>query len=411
MTNFNQFFKQKMNRFITIFFASLLLIANIGLFVSSYVQYNREIERQTSSFVEMMEHLITIEDIETALIYLEHYDHTHGVNLIYYDRLGNILYQSDSISSNANVFDIYDTNEVLIGSISVDYQSSVLGRELTYGLIAFNLFSFILFIGGLVIMNRYLNHQYQTVKEDMNRIGEENQEFLFEDIGSINNRYIKALSAEKEVKNLQEHYVKVLAHDVKTPLTVMKAYLEGISNNRIEFNEEINQDLLNEIKNIEKIIPQLMISNIEDIAKTQNIAVPIRKHVEKLKETFKSKDIIIKDNIEDLEVLISTADVLRLVEHLMLNAFYYSEKKTMVQIDLLKKEKKLIIKDQGIGMTKETIDLISQGAYRSKDAIAYHQTGSGVGLQIVREIVKDIDGSLSIESVYGLGTTITIEFP
>ena len=410
MTNFNLFFRQKMNRFISIFFASLLLIANIGLFVSSSIQYNREIERQTTSFVEMMEHLITIEDTETALIYIEHYDHTHGVDLIYYDELGNVLYQSDSISTSPSIIDLYNDNEVLIGSISIDFQSSLLGQEFTFGLIAFNLFSFMLFIGGLLIMNRYLNHQYQTVKDDMNRIGDENQEFKFEDISSINRRYIKALSAEKEIKNLQEHYVKVLAHDVKTPLTVMKAYLEGILTKRIDFNEEINKDLLDEIKNIEKIIPQLMVSNIEDVAKNQNIAIPIRKHIERLQETFKSKDIAIKHQLEDLDVFISTADLLRIVEHLMFNAFYYSEKKIVIQIGLSNKEKKLWIKDQGIGMTKETIELINQGNYRSKEAILYHQTGSGVGLQIVKEIVKKINANLLIDSIYGQGTEISIYF-
>ena len=408
--NFNQFFRQKMNRFITIFFATLLLIANIGLFISSSIQYNREIERQKVSFVEMLEHLITIEDIETALIYLEHYDHTHGVNLIYYDELGNILYQSEDNSSNLNVINIYDTNENLIGSISIDYQSSVLGREFTYGLIAFNMFSLMLFVGGLIIMNRYLIHQYQTVKDDMNRIGLENQEFKFDDIRSINNRYTKALSAEKEVKNLQEHYVKVLAHDVKTPLTVMKAYLEGVLTQRIEFNQEINQDLLNEIENIEKIIPQLMVSSIEDITKKQNIAIPILKHIEKLKETFKSKEITITHHIEDLEVFISTADLLRIVEHLMFNAFYYSEKKTVIHIGLSREKKVLSIKDQGIGMTKETIDLIKEGNYRSKEAFLYHQKGSGIGLQIVKEIVKKIDALLIIESVYGKGSIVSIQF-
>ncbi|MFU8786033.1 MAG: sensor histidine kinase [Candidatus Izemoplasmataceae bacterium] len=382
----------------------------MGLLVSSYIQYNREIDRLTTSFVEMMEHLITIEDINTALVYVEHYDHTHGVNLIYYDKSGAILYQSDSISSNPEIIHLYDSSQELIGSMSIDYQSSVLGRELSYGFIAFNLFSLALFIVGLIVMNQYLNRQYLTFKEDMNHIGKEHQAFRFEDIDLINSKYLKALSAEKEIKSLQEHYVKVLAHDVKTPLTVMKAYLEGISTKRLEFSDEINRDLLSEIDNIEKIIPQLMISNIEDIVKTQNIAPPIRKHIEKLKETFKSKDIEITQNIEDLEVHISTADILRIVEHLMFNAFYYSDKNTSIHIQLSRTEKKLTITDHGIGMSQETIDLVQQGSYRSKDAMIYHQTGSGVGLQIVKEIVKKTNATLSIQSVFGTGTSVSVQF-
>ncbi|MDO9629290.1 MAG: HAMP domain-containing sensor histidine kinase [Acholeplasmataceae bacterium] len=410
MTNFNQLFKQKMTRFITIFFASLLLIANLGLFVSSSIQYNREIDRQTTSFIEMMEHLITIEDIETSIIYLEHYDHTHGVNLIYYDSFGNILYQSDIISKNPKIIDILDSNDVLLGSISIDYQSSVLGYEFAIGLIAFNLFSVVLFICGLIIMNKYLNQQYLSVKEDMNQIGQENIDFRFKDIESINIQYMKALSTEKEVKDLQAHYVKVLAHDVKTPLTVMKAYLEGVASKRISFNEEMNKDLLNEIVNIEKIIPQLMISNIEDIVKKQNIAIQIRSHILKLTDTFKSKEITIDSNIEDLEIEASIADIIRIVDHLMINAFYYSEKRTVIKIELSSKEKMLSVSDQGIGMSLDTLNRITKENYRSEEAKALHKTGSGIGLQIVKSIVEKMNASITIDSEQGVGTRVKIYF-
>ncbi|PKK98762.1 MAG: hypothetical protein CVV57_06125 [Tenericutes bacterium HGW-Tenericutes-2] len=410
MSNFNQLFKQKMTRFITVFFASLLLIANIGLYVSSSIQYNREISRQTTSFVEMMEHLITIEDIETSIIYLEHYDHTHGVDLVYYDSVGNILYQSEIIPRNPNLIDIYDTNDTLLATIGIDYQSSVIGYELSIGLIAFNLFSVILFIFGLLIMNKYLNLQYLSVKEDMIQIGKEDHNFRFKDIELINIQYLKALSTEKELKDLQAHYVKILAHDVKTPLTVMKAYLEGIASNRISFSKDINNDLLNEITNIEKIIPQLMISNIEDIVKKQNIATQVRNHISKLKETFKSKEISVDAYIEDLEIEVSITDILRIVDHLMINAFYYSEKKKVIKIELLSTKRTLTVTDQGIGMSIDTIDAIAKGNYRSNEAKILHQTGSGIGLQIVKSIVEKMGATLSIESQLGIGTKVTITF-
>ncbi|MDR4969220.1 MAG: hypothetical protein RG740_06345, partial [Acholeplasmataceae bacterium] len=228
MISFNTFFKQKMTRFFIIVFSSLLIIFNVGFFVFSIIQYNRQIERQEDSFIEMMGHLIVLESIDASITYVEHYDHTHGVSVIYYNTDNQVLYQSEQIPNHLNRLQIKDSSDNILGEVVLDYQKSVVGKELTVGLVSFNLFSLIIFLIGIIILYKYINSQYKFIVDDMNNIGKGNSVFKFSDIENIHDRYIEALESEKEIKNIQEHYVKVLAHDVKTPLTVIKAYLDGI---------------------------------------------------------------------------------------------------------------------------------------------------------------------------------------
>lgn len=410
MISFNTFFKQKMTRFFIIVFSSLLIIFNVGFFIFSIIQYNRQIERQEDSFIEMMGHLIVLESIDASITYVEHYDHTHGVSVIYYNTDNQVLYQSEKIPNHLNRLQIKDSSDNILGEVVLDYQKSVVGKELTVGLVSFNFFSLIIFLIGIIILYKYINSQYKFIVDDMNNIGKGNSVFKFSDIENIHDRYIEALESEKEIKNIQEHYVKVLAHDVKTPLTVIKAYLDGIQSKRVQFDSRINQDMLNEVKVIEKLIPQLMVTSLKQVSVEQDIAVPIRATLNKLEDVFNTKGIKVKQNIESIIIQISTIDIVRLLEHLVFNAFYYSDFGGEINVSLNKKTSQLIVEDFGIGMSEETLKHIYNGPYRDSKAKQYHQTGSGVGLQIVFNIVKKIGAMIKIDSEESKGTKVTITF-
>lgn len=409
MTNFNHFFKQNMTRFFALLFAGLMIIANIGLYVLLTIQYNREINRQTESLIEMIEHLILQEDMETSIIYLEHYDHTHGVSMIFSDEQDVIRYQSLKISDQSKTYFIM-YQDTYLGKIELDFQSARFGKELTLGLIIFNVFSFSLFVLSLSILYRYINKQYQKVNQDLIKVGSEEKEFVFKDISLINDRYLEALQAEKQTKELQAHYVNVLAHDIKTPLTVMKAYLEGVHLGRIEYSKTLALELLDEIKAIESLIPKLLIKDLKEIIKLQNVSLILKELLENIKEVMLSKKITLHASIEDVDLNISRNDFQRLAEHLIFNAFYYSNEKSHIWITLSNQDMLFSVKDEGIGMSYEDIQSIKKGSFRSQDAQKMHPKGSGIGLKIVDEIIKKYHFDLDISSQVNQGSTFTIKF-
>ncbi|PKL01331.1 MAG: hypothetical protein CVV56_01655 [Tenericutes bacterium HGW-Tenericutes-1] len=410
MMNFKDFFKQKMVRFFAILFAIMIIIGNLGFYIIAKVQFDREVNRQNSAFVAMVSHLLSMENTETTLVYLEHYDHTHGVRIAFWNEFNELLFESDDAPISVQSISLYDSDQQYLGKVTIDNQSSFFGQDISFGLIIYNGLTLILFFVGLWILKNHLDKQYSLLKHDMDSVGSEDNTFTFSDIESVNERYIKALNTEMELKAIQSHYVKVLAHDIKTPLTVMKAYIEGMQSKRLEYNQEIENVLLEEILEIEKLVPQFIATELNQLAIKQNITPIIKNHLEKLTSVFKTKSIELEYDLEDFELQIASADVVRLIEHLTFNAFYYSNSKTIIKVSINAKNKTISVQDQGIGMSQDTIDKLNVGPYRNEDSIKFHQKGSGIGLQIVKDIMHKYHGCIRIESTLGSGSTVTLEF-
>ncbi|QWC00506.1 HAMP domain-containing histidine kinase [Mycoplasmatota bacterium] len=410
MISFKTFFKQRTVKFFVILFASILLFSNIALYGVSNYQYTREYEREMNAYQEMMEHLITMEDESMAITYTEHYYHTQGIRIAYYNEDDQLLYETPVAPSLNEAFALYDEDGNIIGSVVYDDQSSILGKELSYGLLILNGLSIILFLVFLRLLYWYLNHSYQLLESDFEILGKKSQGFNFSDLEIISEKMIELIESEKRIRAYQKEYVKILAHDIKTPLTVIKAYLEGIQLNKLEFSEAINQDMVQEVEQIEKMIPKFMTQNPDFTSTKQNIKPIIESITKRLKEVFKTKDIKVNQSLDDFDLNIAYIDISRIVENLLFNAFYYTKEGQSIQIKLSKENHALFFKDSGIGMDQETIELIKKGPYRSKKAFELHEKGSGMGLQIVFEIIDRLGYDIDIQSQKGKGTQITIYF-
>ena len=70
----------------------------------------------------------------------------------------------------------------------------------------------------------------------------------------------------------------------------------------------------------------------------------------------------------------------------------------------------LIVKDSGIGIPKEDIEKIFEEFYRSKNAREAEQIGTGLGLNLVKEIVHHYKGEISVKSEIGIGSEFKVEF-
>jgi|GEM_PF-543811 len=410
MISFKTFFRQRMARSFTLLFAVMLLLANLTVYLVSGIQYGRQTERQETSFVEMMRHMILWEDDATLIAFIEHYGHTHGVALVYADAGGNILYATEEVPDDATSIPIETDDGTLLGTLTIGYEQSFFGTELIWGLAFVNGFSALLFVIAMLLLRRYLNAQYSLLHEDMVRIGRTDEAFRFSDMEDINARYTAALKAESDMKAMQAHYIRIIAHDVKTPLTVMKAYLEGVRSGRIAFDAEVNDELLEGIAAIEQMIPRFIAQDLRQVAIRQNIAPLVRSHLDKLGEVFLTKQTNLVTHLEDLDVTIAAEDLIRILEHLAFNAFYYSEPGGTITVGINAAARRMTVEDTGIGMNEDTLSRIRSGAYRDAQAVKYNQKGSGIGYQIVFDIAKRIGAVIEIDSVPGTGTKVIVWF-
>ncbi len=409
MISLKTFFRQKMAIFFMVLFATVLLIANLAVFALSSVQYQRQIDREQEAFKTMMVHFLTMEDTETAITYIEHYNHVNGIDIAFYNDEGALLYTTADGVSEDNVLILEDGDGTLLGTVFYDDQQSYFAGDLTWGLLIMNGFSIIIFLVFLKILYGYLNGWHRFLREDFSRLGKDSDEFHFTDLRDTSIRLKESIEKEKRLREYHKEYVKMLAHDIKTPLTVIKANIEGIKLNRIEAHDDVWDEMLEEIDALEAMVPKFMTNSIESTPKRQNISPIIKSIIARLNEVFETKHITVKTELDDFEMKVSYMDISRIVEHVLMNAFYYNHDYGSIEVTLNAKEKILSVHDTGIGMDQDTIKKVKKKSYRSSAAKTMNQQGSGMGLQIVFEIIKRLGMTIDFDSKPKKGTTVMID--
>jgi two-component system phosphate regulon sensor histidine kinase PhoR len=95
------------------------------------------------------------------------------------------------------------------------------------------------------------------------------------------------------------------------------------------------------------------------------------------------------------------------------NAVKYTKEGGTININniMTNKEIKLEISDTGIGIHKDDVSKIFDEFYRSDNAKAAELDGTGLGLPIVKNLIKRYGGNIDVQSILGKGTTFTISFP
>lgn len=387
----------------------MIFILNMAFYVFSTIQYQNEIDRQYDALYTMSAHLATEENYDTLEIYLEHYTHTNQVLILFTDMDQQIIFTNDIDSILKNKQIVY-YNEVPVGYMAVSFESSRLNSEITYGFIGLNLISISLFLIGMFILFNYLNKESNRIDTDLNNIENPEETINYIEMDHLRKKLQTSNAQKLKQKSIYEAHIKSLAHDIKTPLSVIQIYTESLANKKLDFNDEILADLHEEAKKIERIIPKFIEANYSELPYQQDISLYIEDYVKRYHEIFETKNIEMKTELGTMLVMISDTDLERLIEHLTFNAFYYSKPKTKVVIKTISQLGQLIIRDEGIGMTAQTIENILKGPFRSEEAKALNEKGSGIGYQIIMEMMNRLNAHINIYSEVGKGTEVVITF-
>ena len=219
----------------------------------------------------------------------------------------------------------------------------------------------------------------------------------------------------KEQSQLQIDFVNNASHELKTPIFILKGYVDMLSDWGKNDKEVLDEGLIvlkKEIQNMQELTEKLLF-----LAKSRNLT---------LEKTNINLDSILKEVIDNLifaypkqkinysssEIFIdSDAALLKLLfKNLIENAIKYG-KDNPINIEL-KKEKKVtvIIEDFGVGISEKALPHIFERFYREDEARNREIKSYGLGLSIVKEIVALLNIDIQVESQLGKGTKITLIF-
>lgn len=397
-------------KIVLIIFLSTIFLLNIAFYFFTNNQFQKEIARQYDELYNMTAHLSTEENFETLIVYLEHYTHNNDVTIHFKNITEQTIFSNDFDAKLQNYEAVY-YDDILLGYIAVNFESSKLSKDILYGFIGLNLTSIILFAFGMYILYKFLRNENTKLRLDLNHIETESSVFSYKEIKQLHVQLMNSQIQREKQRSVYESHIKSIAHDIKTPLSVIRIYADSLVNEKLNPTKEVFLDIQVETVKIMNLIPKFIELDYVELPYIQDVSLFINRYANKYKEIFESKQITITLELEWLSINISDKDLERLIEHLLFNAFYYSNPQSNISISVHNKNRKLVVEDEGIGMTNETILNILKGPYRSVEAMKLNEKGSGLGLQFVKDIVQRLGANLQIDSVVGHGSKITIQFP
>ena len=218
----------------------------------------------------------------------------------------------------------------------------------------------------------------------------------------------------KEHSQLQMDFVNNASHELKTPIFILKGYIEMLSDWGKDDKKVLGESLVTlkaETQNMQELVEKLLF-----LAKSKKLIID--KHSINLnsilKDTINNLILVypkqkINYNGSDISMNSDAALLKLLFKNLIENAIKYGNN-NLVNV-VLKKEKKIevIIEDFGVGISKDAFPHIFDRFYREDEARNREIKSYGLGLSIVKEIITLLNIDIQIESQLGKGTKITLQ--
>ena len=229
----------------------------------------------------------------------------------------------------------------------------------------------------------------------------------------------------RRLEKMRQDFVANVSHEIKTPLTAIKGFVETLRSGAKDNPEETARFLSIIDKNVNRlgaIVDDLLqLSRIEK-EKEENLIQLTKTAVKKIitssikicKAEAEAKQIEINFTCDDsLEAMIEPVLFEQAMVNLIDNAVKYSSEKGKIQINAVKTDSSVVcsIEDNGIGISKKHLPRLFERFYRVDKARSREQGGTGLGLAIVKHIVQAHGGHVSVDSTPGKGSTFTIHLP
>ncbi len=220
----------------------------------------------------------------------------------------------------------------------------------------------------------------------------------------------------------RSRFVSDASHELKTPLASIKLLTDSILQNDMDLAtiREFVGDIGNEAERLnrmtEKLLSLTRAEGAVEAAESEIIymAPTVRRVARMLQQNADSAGITFHLALEDdTPVLILEDDLYQIVFNLMENGIKYNVPGGSLTVRLRREEDNayLEVSDTGMGIPEDAIGHIFERFYRVDKARSRQTGGSGLGLSIVRTIVRRNRGEIGIQSALGQGTTFTVSFP
>ena len=236
--------------------------------------------------------------------------------------------------------------------------------------------------------------------------------------------HVRNVTYETEVENLKNEFLATAAHELRTPMASILGFSEVLLN--IDLDEDERHEIAAIIHRQSVLIAKI-INDLLDLARVEarrgddfvlenaDIYSLVTKTIHDFKVPERRDGPIVVAASEPLYVNVDCGKVQQAIINIISNAYKYSPEGGIVSINFTEKiehNRHLVgvsVSDQGIGMTVGQLARVFERFYRADTSGQI--PGTGLGMNIVKEIVEFHHGRVVVESSIGKGTTVTVLLP
>ena len=243
---------------------------------------------------------------------------------------------------------------------------------------------------------------------------EENQVKELNQLSVSYNRMLERLSAAFEI---QRQFTANAAHELRTPLALMQVQLDLYHSNRHPDNDAETVQMIKMVTEqndrLNKMVKTLLdMSELQTVGRDDEIILDalVDEVLEDLEPLAEGKNIRLIGKCKDITMVGSDILIYRLVYNLVENAIKYNHSGGQVTVTADRKEKHvyLSVEDTGTGIPEELKERVFEPFFRVDKSRSRELGGVGLGLALVREIVRVHDGSITVKSNPSGGTIFEV---
>lgn len=246
------------------------------------------------------------------------------------------------------------------------------------------------------------------------------EENKFSELNQLSVSYNKMLERLSEAFEMQRQFTANAAHELRTPLAVMQLQIDLYNSSKHPDNDTSAQQTISMIteqtERLSKMVRTLLdMSELQTIARDEEIAISalVEEVLADLEPLAQEKGINLIEKCDN--VLLMGSDILlyRLVYNLVENAIKYNFSGGTVTVTATQQNSQLhlTVEDTGNGIPEELKERIFEPFFRLDKSRSRELGGVGLGLALVREIVRVHNGSILVKNNANSGTTFEVIFP
>jgi signal transduction histidine kinase len=237
-------------------------------------------------------------------------------------------------------------------------------------------------------------------------------------------RYAVSFAKLKEVDEMKDNFISMASHELRSPLSAMRAYLSFFKEKELENVSEKGKEY---ISSLDVSVNRLdsLVDDILEVSRLEQNRIPfeiesvdpggiLASSIKELKSKAIEKNLEIVYADQKLPAIMADPDRLKqIVVNLLSNAIKYTPR-GKVEIAAKIRHRKFLditVADSGTGISAENQKFLFQKFFRAQNKETADVPGTGLGLWITRELARKMKGDVTVESIEGVGSHFTASFP